>query len=122
MPMNKKRAAKAGACLFLGAAGLGGLYLLRPPCLILKMTGLRCAGCGTQRMISRLLRGDLLGAWGYNPYMFVVLPLAAFYALWEALRYVREKPPLRKTRPAQMVLLAVLLCGVGFMVLRNLTP
>ncbi len=119
--MEKKRALKAGAFLLLLGAGLVGVYLLRPPCLILKLTGLSCAGCGTQRMIACLLRGDLAGAWGYNPFMLLCLPLSGAYLLWEVLRYARGKPPLYKKKGTQAAFLAVLLLGAAFMVFRNLT-
>lgn len=118
--MEKKRALRAGAVLLAAAVVLMGIYWLRPPCLILKYTGFTCAGCGTQRMVTALLHGDMAGAWGHNPFMFVCLPAAALYALWEAHRYVRGKRPLYRTKAAPIILIAVLFAALVFAVLRNL--
>ena len=109
----------AGVLLALGA-GLGAVLLLRPPCLILKFTGFYCAGCGAQHMVLALLRGDFQEALGQNAFLLVVLPAAVLYALWEAVRYVRKRPPVFRSRgflPAILVLAAV---AAGFTVLRNL--
>lgn len=118
--MQKKRALQAAGALLAAAAALAGIYLLRPPCLILEHTGLYCAGCGTQRMVTALLRGDIPGAFACNPFMFVCLPLACLYALWEARRYAQGKSPLFRARPVQAAFAAVLLAGAAFMALRNL--
>jgi len=106
--------------MLLAAGILTGIYLLRPPCLIYRTTGFFCAGCGTRRMVAALLRGDLAGAWGYNPFMFVFLPLAALYALWEAHRYVRGKSPLYRTKWARAGGIGVLSIALVFTVVRNL--
>ena len=118
--MQKQRVIRALLVLIAAAAMLVGIYLLRPPCLILRATGLQCAGCGTQRMVTALLHGDLSGAWGYNPFMFLCLPLTGVYVLWEARRYVNRKPPLYKTRAVQTAFLALLFLAMVFIVLRNL--
>lgn len=118
---QKKRLMRAAAVL-LGAGLLAAFIVcvLRPPCPILKLTGFACAGCGGQRMLLDLFRGDFAGAFRHNPFLFCLLPAAAVYCLWGAARYVKEKPPLYKSRgfPAAAAVVAVL--AVVFMVLRNL--
>ena len=96
------------------------LLALGPSCLILETTGYYCAGCGGQRMISALLEGDLLGAFRHNPFLFFVLPLAGAYALAEAVRYVRGKPPLFRSRRFAAVLSSILILALVFTILRNL--
>ena len=67
----------------LALAAAAALFLaLRPPCLILKSTGLYCGACGFTRMVEELLQGNVGAAFRQNPYMFVLLPLAG--ALVEA--------------------------------------
>lgn len=97
-----------------------GLYLLRPPCWILRTTGHYCGACGVTRMVERLLSGDLGGAFRENQYMFLVLPLGALWGLGEAVCYARGYRPLWKRRWMLWVLGAVLAAGLVFTVLRNL--
>ncbi len=115
------RADKALALLLgLGAGFILVVFVLKPPCLILKCTGFYCAGCGGQRMMWSALRGDFFGAFRQNPFLFVFLPLAACYALWEAVRYIKAKPPLYKTRAFLWAARVLLALAVLFTVLRNL--
>lgn len=118
--MDKKKLLRAAGVLIGLALGAGGVYLLRPPCLILQHTGWYCAGCGTQRMVAAALRGDWAAAFRHNPFMFLLLPLTGAYALWEAWRYAHGESPLYKKKGAPYVLTAVLFLGAAFMVLRNL--
>lgn len=116
----RRRALKAAGIFLALAFGAAALLLLRPPCLILEYTGFYCAGCGTQRMVLALLRGDLKSAMGLNLFMLAVLPIAGVYAVAEALRYVRGKKLLCRSRGFPPALLAVLVAAAVFTVLRNL--
>lgn len=116
----RRRAVKAvGALLALCLCGIG-ILALRPECLILKYTGWFCAGCGTQHMALALLRGDLPGAAAENLFMLIALPATAAYALWEAIRYTRGKPPLFRKKAFLPALCGVLALATVFTVLRNL--
>lgn len=95
------------------------IQLLRPPCLILEYTGFYCAGCGTQRMVLALLRGDLKSAAGLNIFMLAALPSAVIYAVAEAVRYVRGERLLCRARGFVPVLLGVLAAAAVFTLLRN---
>ena len=55
-----------------------------PPCLFYALTGLYCPGCGTLRGLHQLLHGNLIGAFGYNPFTMLALPIIG-YAFLSAL-------------------------------------
>lgn len=52
-------------------------YLAKFPCIILKITGVHCPGCGMTRAILSALRFDFLSAFKYHA-MFWSLPLLYF--------------------------------------------
>lgn len=118
--MGKKRLLQSAGLLLGVIGGATMVYLLRPPCLILRHTGLYCAGCGTQRMVAAMLSGDMQGAFWQNPFMFAALPLAGGYLLGELWRYAAEKPPLYRGRWFRPALLGAGLLALAFTVLRNL--
>lgn len=49
------------------------------------LTGYDCPGCGAQRALHALLHGDIAAAWGYNPALFFLIPLAMVYGSAELL-------------------------------------
>lgn len=106
--------------LALGAGGFLLVFVWRPGCPILGLTGLYCPGCGGQRMLRSLVHGDAVGAFGYNPYLMIAGPLLALYVLAEAVLYVRGRPALGRRRWVQLLLGALVLAAMLFMVLRNL--
>ena len=107
--------------VFLGLAAPAGLVvLLKPPCPFSALTGLSCAGCGGQRMLSALLRGDVSLAFRQNPFLFCALPLLGLYLLGEAVRYGKGRPPLCRQLWAVAFLAALALGAVAFTLLRNL--
>ena len=111
---------RAGLFLLALLLALGLLLALQPPCLILKRTGFYCTGCGVQRMLRALLRGDLPGAAAQNIFMLIFLPCAALYLAAEAWRYGAGKSPLYRSRAFGPAVAAVLLLAGLFTVLRNL--
>lgn len=52
-------------------------YSLFPRCVFYSLTGLKCAGCGGQRALHSLLRGEFLQALKYNCFLTVFLPVFA---------------------------------------------
>ncbi len=44
-------------------------------CLVRRVTGRPCPGCGMTRALSRLAHGDLRGAWRANQRVVIVAPL-----------------------------------------------
>lgn len=116
----KRRALTAAVVLLALCLGAAAILLLKPDCLILKYTGLYCAGCGTQHMALALLRGDFRDALGQNLFMLVFLPVACVYIAVELARYVKGLKPLFRYRAFMPSLCVVLAAGLAFTVLRNL--
>lgn len=80
----------AGATyLFLFEPGKSGFFLL---CPFRALTGFTCPGCGSTRCLHRLLHGDLVGAFEFNPLLILSLP----FLLYALMRYtnaaIRERP------------------------------
>jgi hypothetical protein len=80
-----------------------------PHCLVQRLTGWSCPGCGTSRAFAAIIHGDVAGAWQANPVTLVVLPVLT--GLWITAR-------LERLRLRLWVLLAVVVAG--FTVWRNL--
>ena len=112
--------------VFLGLVGLAATLLWRfsptelqtPPCLFHELLGLYCPSCGSTRAARRLLHGDLVGAFRYNPLFVLLAPFLTvgavdfFYDLW------RGDFPYRKgSLTLAYVSLALI---VAFTVARNL--
>lgn len=52
-----------------------------PTCLFRAVSGIPCPTCGSTRCVATLARGDLAGAWLYNPFVCTGLFLLAAYLL-----------------------------------------
>lgn len=80
--------------IVLGVAAMGVAALVAPKpflavmpsCLITRLTGYHCWGCGITRAIVSAVKGDLVSAWHYNPLFVIVLPMLC----WEYLRVFRR--------------------------------
>lgn len=48
-----------------------------PRCPFFALTGCLCPGCGSQRVVHALLHLDFAAAFSINPYLVLMLPLAA---------------------------------------------
>lgn len=95
--IKKSRALRAAilfsiAVLFL--LGAAYLYTHNPvkfpyfPCIINKLTGFYCPGCGAGRACYSLLHGHIYQAFRYNPLMLPVLVLLAVYAVVRAIDWM----------------------------------
>jgi len=67
-----------GVMLFLFNPSENGFY---PRCYLKSFTGLDCPGCGGLRAMHQLLHGHFGAAFRLNPLLFLMMPLAAFFAL-----------------------------------------
>lgn len=112
--------------LTIGLLGIAIFYLLvdpaaggnwMPQCIFLRTTGLQCPGCGAQRMLHALLRGDIAAAWSYNAFLLLFLPLLIFMA-WLELRRTRY-PRLYARFYSIPLIVAIALAVVGWFIFRN---
>ncbi|MGH9929780.1 MAG: DUF2752 domain-containing protein [Pyrinomonadaceae bacterium] len=66
--------------LFIFEPGRTGFF---PACPFRMVTGFACPGCGSTRGLHRLLHGDLIAAFEFNPLMVLSLP----FLLYAIMRY-----------------------------------
>jgi hypothetical protein len=75
--------------LFIFEPGKTGFF---PICPFRAVTGFTCPGCGSTRGLHRLLHGDVVAAFEFNPLLILSLP----FLLYALLRYtnaaIRGKP------------------------------
>ncbi|MDQ1294593.1 MAG: hypothetical protein QG608_2478 [Actinomycetota bacterium] len=90
-----------------------------PVCLVLRVTGWYCPGCGGLRAGHELLHGRPMAALGQNALVVLLAPVALLaFARWARDRTV-GRPPRGEIPVRWLVLVGVL--TVGFGVLRNLS-
>ncbi|PTN09953.1 DUF2752 domain-containing protein [Mangrovibacterium marinum] len=92
-----------------------------PSCPFKALTGLKCAGCGSQRALYQLLHMNIRGAWHCNPLLVVMLPYMLFGALLDLIK--NPSPSLLRIRKSLYGIAAiytVLAIIVAFWIVRNL--
>lgn len=73
----------ATAALIAIYTALTHLFGAMPRCVMKRLTGFDCPGCGSQRALHALLDGHPLEAWSYNLFLpFVVAYLLLLLAHW----------------------------------------
>ncbi|WP_423809510.1 DUF2752 domain-containing protein [Porphyromonas catoniae] len=88
-----------------------------PSCLLLRLTGFRCPGCGTQRAVHALLHGDFAQGIAYNYSLLFTVPILALYisdALWG-----EKTPRLRGFLHHPIVILLLVSILLAWWILRN---
>ncbi len=83
-----------------------------PQCIFRRLTGYDCPGCGTQRAIHAIFRGDIASAWDFNPALFIAAPLIILY--------LADPPRLRRylySTPAPFIIAAAI---VAWWIFRNI--
>ena len=81
-----------GRLATLGLLGGGALLVVWsgiPVCPTATLFGIPCPGCGLTRASLLLLSGDVHGALGLHPLVFVLLPLISAALAWGAASYLR---------------------------------
>lgn len=90
-PVVHEQAGRVGLSKSLAgvaAVALAASFLLAPAdlprldlCVLHRLTGLPCAGCGMTRAFCAISHGDFTGAWEFNPFGFVFYAAFVFIAL-----------------------------------------
>lgn len=88
------------------------------PCLLTKITGGLCPGCGITRMFMALFEGNLPLAARNNLLVLCLLPVGAVYGAWRSIRYIKTGDT-RSTTVELIFLLIVFAATVAFWILRN---
>lgn len=103
--------------LFIFDPGRTGFF---PACPFRTLTGFTCPGCGSTRGLHRLLHGDVVGAFEFNPLMVVALPFL-LYALGRYTNAALRGRPFERRLLNVKYIWALLFVIVSFWVYRN-TP
>lgn len=90
-----------------------------PQCVFHRVTGLQCAGCGSQRMLHALLHGDIAGAFRANAFAVVSIPAIIFLAWVELNR--RKRPDLYKKVYSTPLIITVGILLIAWTIARNLS-
>lgn len=75
--------------LFIFEPGKTGFF---PSCPFRMLTGFTCPGCGSTRGLHRLLHGDVVGAFEFNPLMVLMLPFLLYALVRYTVGAVRGRP------------------------------
>lgn len=89
-----------------------------PRCLFKLVTGYSCPGCGIQRALHALLHGDVVGAWHYNRFLIVSVPLMAIYGFADKFR--TSHPKLYSSLNSPFLIGAIFVMTVTWWVVRNI--
>lgn len=93
-------------------------YLGAGGCMLYEQTGLFCPACGGTRALEALLRGDLLGALGYN-LLILLLPLF-LYAGYVITEMVIKKKSVNDLVVSPFIIWFTLIIVILYFILRNI--
>ena len=101
--------------LFIFEPGKTGFF---PACPFRAVTGFTCPGCGSTRGLHRLVHGDVVGAFEFNPLMVLSLPFL-LYALVRYTSAAVSGRPIQKhfVKPKYLWMLCAVI--MSFWVFRN---
>jgi len=109
--------AAASGYLLLFEPGKSGFFLV---CPFRKLTGLACPGCGSTRALHRLIHGDVVAAFHFNPLFVLALPLMLYVLARYTDAAIRGKP-INPNRLNAKYIWALFVVIVSFWIFRN-TP
>ncbi len=108
----------AGAVyLYLFEPGKSGFF---PACPFRMLTGFNCPGCGSTRGLHRLLHGDVVAAFEFNPLLIISLPFL-LYALMRYTSAALRGQPLNWNRLNARYISTLIVVIISFWIFRN-TP
>lgn len=91
---------------------------LFPKCLFLQLTGFRCPGCGSQRVIHSLLTGDISAAFRYNAFMILMIPYIIVLITAYLLR--KKHPKLYLAVCNKAIIITIFILVILWWILRNI--
>ncbi len=103
--------------LFIFEPGRSGFF---PVCPFRALTGFTCPGCGSTRGLHRLLHGDVVAAFQFNPLLVLSLPFL-LYALMRYTNSVMRARPLKGNQLNAKYIWALFAIVLSFWIFRN-TP
>jgi len=109
--------AAASIYLFIFEPGKSGFF---PVCPFRALTGFACPGCGSTRGLHRLLHGDVVAAFQFNPLFVLSLPFL-LYALVRYTNAAMRGLPVRGNQLNARYIWTLFVVVLSFWVFRN-TP
>lgn len=91
-----------------------------PVCPFWKLTGFYCPGCGSQRAVSALLRGDIASAFSFNLLVPLSIPFIIYGFYTEAKKSLSDKSEVRSFFYKPGFSKAVAIIVIAFFILRNI--
>ncbi len=129
MNLNKKRKISIYIVTSLLIVAIIGIILVKVynpeeesffiPCMLYKLTGIKCPGCGMTRSVHYLVNGNIKQSMWYN-LMLIPIIILVIYALYRYIRYlVKNEEIINKVLEnlLKVFLVIILIFGVA----RNLT-
>jgi len=95
-------------------------YSFFPKCPFYWLTGYKCPGCGSQRVVHHLLNLDLKGAFDANPLLFIAIPYIIGGFLFDYTRLGNRIPRVRKFLYGRTAIIIVFIIVISFWIVRNL--
>jgi hypothetical protein len=97
----------------------GNIYF--PKCPFLTLTGLKCAGCGSQRAVHYLLNFDIFNALTENIILVLSIPYILSGIVFDSLKETNENIlKWRKVLFGRKAIFLILTIIIAFWILRNL--
>jgi hypothetical protein len=109
--------AAASIYLFIFEPGKSGFF---PVCPFRALTGFACPGCGSTRGLHRLLHGDVVAAFRFNPLFVMLLPFL-LYALAHYTNTAMRGLPVKGNQLNARYIWTLFVVVLSFWVFRN-TP
>ena len=98
---------------------LGNYFHFYIPCFIHEIFGIYCPGCGITRMLLSIIKLDFIGAFRYNPLLFILLPFGLYLFIDNIYSIYKNKEPIyKKINNKVWIILIIILIIYG--ILRNI--
>lgn len=89
-----------------------------PKCIFLQITGFKCPGCGSQRVIHSLLHLEVRKAFEANAFLVLSLPYIA--ALLASVALKGRHPRFYNTLNSYPVIITICVLVIGWWIVRNI--